>query len=107
MAESAAQTRARILKERIAAAKATSGEQEKPIDTSPATENEARQLRTRHLTPKHPGEAVVRNQPMQRQPLRHNPNQRGQAKVYQKHVLFAIVSAFIIRVVAVGKLSGK
>jgi hypothetical protein len=50
----------------------------------------------------------------QEKPLTSVPNRHGKsgaaigsAKVYQKHVLFALVGAFLIKMVANGKLSAK
>jgi hypothetical protein len=49
-------------------------------------------------------------QQREEQPTRVVPNRQkstaGSAKTYQKHVAFAIVTAFLIKMVAAGKLNG-
>jgi hypothetical protein len=112
MAESAAQRRSRIMKERIASAKtrtqstredaaventvAPSAPTTTPTPTTKETATTVARANSREnaTTPKGSNFPKTWTKSLGPKP---------QAKVYQKHVLFALASAFIIQLVANGK----
>jgi hypothetical protein len=66
-------------------------------------------LRTVHATEKRPGSGIAKEPPATPtpKPMRKPQSTQGQARTYQKHVLFAIVSAFLIKLVSGGKFVPK
>jgi len=117
MAESAAQRNERLRAERKAAlARSDGGAREDaatkavvspPVPTTKGGPSNDNDMRTRHYTAKNPSASVVSNRPKPTlKPVVNRQAQqgaRGSNKVYQRHVLFALVTAFLIQVVAAGK----
>ena len=109
MAETAAQRRARVMRERIREAKARTAEREDA--SSPVSEEGENYLTVKHNTAKRPNEAVTQEEtPSTGQPRRIILNRRssqGNHKVYQRHVLFGLVAAFLVQLAALGKTLPK
>jgi hypothetical protein len=131
MAESAAQIRQRKLHEAIVSARARreSPQEDKalekvvspPAESQPqesdpivtgVAENRKRQQATAMKDAAEPTKPVARQ--VTKKPTKRivpnsgrQPHMGGERYTYQRHVLFAIVSAFLVRLVAGGKLTAK
>ena len=108
MAESDAQRRARIMRERIRAAKSRSESPaedaavERTVASSTTSDSETATSTTPAAKPPvQPVKPVAKPNFANQWGTSLGP--KAQAKTYQKHVLFALVTAFLIQLVASGK----